>query len=121
MQIGKKIKLLRNLKGFTQNALAEKINKTRALVSHIEQTGKINHYTLQLILKALGISADEFEQFEGITLLAKEPNIKYYTKSDINQFKKMLENCQKENEMLKELVASQKKIIGMIENKKRKG
>jgi len=29
-----------------------------------------------------------------------------------------LEDCQKENEALKELVASQKKVIGMLERKK---
>ena len=65
MYIGKKIKLLRTMRGLTQEELAKKINKTRALVSYSEQTGKINHYTLQAILKALGVSEEEFEGFKG--------------------------------------------------------
>ena len=90
MHSGKKIKLLRNLKNISQEQLGEKINKTRALVSHIEQSGKVNHYTLTSILKVLNIS---------------------HTLDKI-------EYLQKENDLLKNLVDSQKKLIEALGEKR---
>ena len=119
MQIGKKIKMLRALKGFTQNELAGKINKTRALVSHIEQTGKVNNYTLTAILKALNITSEDFEKFDNKEVVKAKP---YGSHSDdeLNILKERVENYQKENKTLKELIASQKKIISIIEKSKGK-
>ena len=51
MHVGRKIRLLRISKGFTQQQLAEKIHKERPLISHIERTGKVNHDTLLSICK----------------------------------------------------------------------
>ena len=121
MQTGKKIKVLRAMRGLTQEELAEKINKTRALVSSIEQTGKVNHHTLIAILKALQISPEEFEVFDvrkpdkKSTKLYPTPN-----DEDISVLKERLENYQKENSLLKELVESQKKVITVLEKKKGK-
>ena len=47
------------VKGITQAELAEKINKTRALVSHVEQTGQVNYFTLSAIAQALEINFDD--------------------------------------------------------------
>jgi transcriptional regulator with XRE-family HTH domain len=41
MLTGKKIKLLRQIHGYTQEELASIIGRTRALVSHIEQSDKV--------------------------------------------------------------------------------
>lgn len=107
------------MRGLTQEELAKKINKTRALVSYAEQTGKINHYTLQTILKALGVSEEEFEGFKGkIGMVQEELGADQYGNKELSHLKHNLEHCQKENEALKELVASQKKIIGMLEKQK---
>src|SRR5471030_2273242 len=118
MHTGLKIKKVRQLKGYTQDDLAAKINKTRALISHIEQTGKINHYTLLSILKFFGMTEDELERFDGISLIAKESKTKYFDKNEISKLKQRLDSYQKENETLKELVVSQKKVIAMLEKKK---
>ena len=56
--IGIKIKRLRASKGMTQQELADKIGKTRSLVSHFETSGIINKYTLQEIADALQIKVD---------------------------------------------------------------
>ena len=113
MHTGKKIRLLRSIKNFTQDELAEKINKTRALVSHIEQTGKVNHYTLTAILRALNISHTEFENFTGNDVLTAKA-----TNDEIKDLQNKIENCQKENDLLKALVESQKKVIAALEYKK---
>ncbi len=47
------------VKGITQAEIAEKINKTRALVSHIEQSGQVNYFTLSAIATALEINFDD--------------------------------------------------------------
>jgi len=119
MHSGQKIKKLRQLKGYTQEELSGKINKTRALLSHIELTGKVNHYTFLAILKTFGMSEGDFEQFDGTLLTTREPGTKYYDKKAITLLKQKLDNYQKENDMLKQLVLSQKKIIEMMEKKKR--
>ena len=118
MHTGKKIRLLRNIKGFTQEELAKKINKTRALLSHIEQTGKVNHYTLTAILKALNISLTDFEAFNGNEVL-KGTAYPIAANEELTALKDKMEHYQKENNLLKELVDSQKKVIDALENKKK--
>ncbi len=118
MHTGRKIKLLRTLKNLTQEELAEKINKTRALVSHIEQTGKVNHYTLTVILKALNISFADFENFSDKGLL-KANSTHYAINEELTILRDKIEHYQKENELLKKLIDSQKKTIDVLEDKKR--
>ena len=120
MHTGKKIKLLRNLKGISQEQLAEKIGRTRALVSHIEQTGKANYDTLLLILNYFNLTKQEFDDFEQSQF--KINKIKEYklTEQSIIQLQEKLENYQKENEILKELIESQKEMIGMLKRKANK-
>lgn len=115
MQAGKKIKVLRALKGLSQQELAAKINKTRGLISHIEQTGKISPYTLNLILRVFDMTADEFERFDSKDTLRayKQPE-----KDEVNILKERLEHYQKENKALKEVIQSQKKLITILERKK---
>lgn len=115
MHAGKKIKMLRALKGLTQDELAAKINKTRALVSHIEQTGKINTYTLNAILKALDLKPEELEKFDGKDALKP---YRFQEGDEVKLLKERLESYQKENKALKELIQSQKKLIAVLEKKK---
>ncbi len=64
MHLGKIIKKLRIHAELTQQQLAESIGKTKALVSHIENTGKVNYYTLQQIATALHTSVDFIQDYE---------------------------------------------------------
>ena|SRR5438477_3589343 len=119
MHIGKKIKTLRGLRGLTQDDLAEKINKTRAMISFIEQTGKVNHYTLKTILKVLNVTEHDLETFDVKRILLHEPDRSADYKTEIGALREKMEALTRENEMLKELVLSQKRIIGMLEKKRR--
>lgn len=112
MHLGIKIKVARLSKGLTQQELADKIHKTRPLISHIEQTGKVNYDTLTQISKALGISVDEMEN------IVNEPAHGYQATSTIEKYVQLIEQLKKENEMLKELLSSQKEIIEMLKRKK---
>ena len=117
MHTGKKIRLLRSIRNFTQEALAKKINKTRALLSHIEQTGKANHYTLTTILKALNISLTDFEAFNGTEVL-KGTAYPFAIGEELNILRDKIEHYQNENTLLKDLVDSQKKVLAVLEKKK---
>jgi transcriptional regulator with XRE-family HTH domain len=58
MHLGTRIKIARISKGLTQEQLAEKINKTRPLISGIEQKGVANYHTLKKICDVLGVDMD---------------------------------------------------------------
>jgi transcriptional regulator with XRE-family HTH domain len=103
MHIGVKIKIARITKNLTQEELAYKINKTRPLVSHIEQTGKANIYTLKKICSVLGLDIDELQNE------VNEPKAAY-SKDEIKRLKE-------EISLLKELVSSQKEVIAELKQK----
>jgi transcriptional regulator with XRE-family HTH domain len=119
MHTGEKIKVLRNLRNLTQSDLAERINKTRALVSHIEQTGKVNHYTLLKILKVLKVSEEEFDNLnpEQINHTLKQSDSSNEQERIISQIQEKLVYYQKANETLQELVDAQKIIINSLKKK----
>lgn len=117
MQTGKKIKLLRNIIGLSQKELADKIGRTRALVSHIEQTGKINHSTLLSILKVFNMDMHAFENFESHHAKPHSLKEKLQEENTATLLQERLDSYQKENKVLKELVESQKEIISILRNK----
>lgn len=83
------------------------------MVFNIEQTGKMNHYTLMAILKPLGKTETDLELFDGKNISGGSPK-----NSEILILKVKLENAYKEIKTLKELVKSQKKLIAVLERKK---
>ncbi len=117
MQTGKKIKLLRAIKGLSQEQLADKIGRTRALISHVEQTGKVNYDTLTLILKVLSISKQEFDDFEQDNLKLNATKEYQSVTKEMQTLQDRLESCQKENTILKELVETQKDLIAMLKQR----
>ncbi len=111
MNIGKKIKVLRAEKGVSQQQLAELINKTRALISHIEVTSKVNFYTLNEIAKALEVPVTYFTDEDYSDNIAKEMEASY---SNLSEKMEMLE---RENDLLNEIVKNQKEIINQLREK----
>ncbi len=105
MNIGQKIKVLRAEKGISQQKLADLINKTRTLVSHIEVTSKVNFYTLTEIANVLGVSVSHFTDESGYENIAKESKEEYSTLSE------KVKKLERENELLNEIIQNQKEII----------
>ena len=101
MHLGLKIKVERIKQKLTQEQLAEKINKTRPLVSSIEQTGKAGFYTLQKICSVLGLDMDE------LTDPAYDPMHTYASKDALEKIKAL----EQEIEYLKKLADSQAEHI----------
>lgn len=120
MHVGRKIKLVRIAKGLTQQGLADKIGKTRPLVSSIEQTGIVNVHTLRDICKALDIDQEEVDQIGSIN----DPMFPYSGKKikEIEeQLRAEIKKLKSENEMLKDLAESQKDLIKFLKNQPAKG
>lgn len=109
MHIGNNIKKIRQLKGYSQQGIADKICKTRALVSFIETTGNVNQHTLTLFAKVFKMSVEDIELFET----------NHISNSTLQRMEKENRDLKKENEMLKELVDSQRKIIELMSKKKK--
>lgn len=109
-------------RGLTQSDLADKINKTRPLISHIEQTGKVHPYTLRLILDALDIDEDTLLQVNEnyipyVSRTTKTPD--NTQKEDMDQMKKIIELLERENEALRRLVDTQEDMIRDLRKKDR--
>ncbi|MBC7382243.1 MAG: helix-turn-helix transcriptional regulator [Bacteroidia bacterium] len=109
MHLGTKIKIARISKGLTQQALADKIGKTRPLISSIEQTGNVNHYTLMDISKALHIDVENIQ-----TNSLNEPLPHYKHENHTKESNTDTEQLKNENLMLKELVELQKEVIRLM-------
>jgi transcriptional regulator with XRE-family HTH domain len=107
MHIGLQIKIARISKGLKQEELAEKINKTRPLISSIEQTGKANYYTLKKICEVLELDIHELENSA-----VKEPSEPYGANQvQLNNLKKRIKELEEDNSNLRSLVAAQLDLI----------
>ena len=114
--------MIRLSKGLKQIDLADKINKTRALVSHIEQTGQVNYYTLETIAKALEIDAavlnSEIVSDSGYMYYQKENSdstIPTYHEEEEKDLS--IKKLEEEVNFLKQLVKSQLEIIKDLSKK----
>ncbi|MFN4973449.1 MAG: helix-turn-helix domain-containing protein [Bacteroidota bacterium] len=110
MHIGLQIKFARMRKRLTQQDLAERINKTRPLISNIEQTGKVNYYTLVKICEVLEVDIDSLHQ------MVEEPD-SYYPSADSKNKNQRLQQLERQIEQLNMLVDSQKDLIVALKEK----
>jgi transcriptional regulator with XRE-family HTH domain len=108
MHLGEKIRLIRKLQGLTQDQLAEKINKTRPLISTIEKTGQGHPYTINSICKALKIKSEQLELFD-------EKSIRLFIAGKVEPDKKEMDALLREVELLKDLVKSKQDQINMLQ------
>ena len=109
MNLGKKIKLARVARGWSQEELAEKVNKTRALISHIENTGKVNSYTLNYICKVLNLDVSTLMENSSIS-----PSDFFFSeKNSKKEIKILLEKIK----LLEGLVESQKELIASLKGR----
>lgn len=114
MHIGKKIKLARVAKGWTQEDLANKILKARPLISHIEKSGEVNTETLRKIFQVLEISDSSSEsgllERSGVFTKGQPGSIEYYREEIVR--------LKQEIDILLQLMEAQKDVISTLRRKK---
>lgn len=77
MHCGQIVKLLRQYKKISQTELGIRINKSQEMISHWEQQEHLNGEVLELLLKGLNSSNEEWERFKKLP----PPTKKLKTKS----------------------------------------
>jgi transcriptional regulator with XRE-family HTH domain len=120
MHIGEKIKMARRIRSLTQDELGNKINKTRAAVSFIEQTGKVNHFTLKAILKVLNISEEDLNNIKQKSQLMLEPgSVNESLKAENEALRLKINALNKQLETQNEHIKSLQKLVSVLERKKK--
>lgn len=113
MHIGKKIRVARVAKGWTQEELARRINKTRPLISLIEKTGQVSPETLQLIFKVLDVSESSIgsvvSEQVGVFTKGQLGSVEYYRGE--------IERLQRQVELLMQMLELQKEEITRLRRK----
>lgn len=110
MHKGLKIKLARIGSGLTQEQLADKIDKTRPLVSNIEQTGQGNYYTIKKICEVLNIDIETLENE------ANEHNDKNYRANNLASLQVEYGRLKSELLLYQDLCLSQKETIQSLKS-----
>lgn len=108
MHLGLRIKVARISRKITQAELAERISKTRPLISSIEQTGKVNFYTLKKICDVLGLDIDV------LTQSTEDLGVFTYKGGTDSASKEKIKNLEQEVDYLKRLVESQTDLINAL-------
>lgn len=112
---GTRLKKIRAVKGLTQEQLAEKIGKTRSLISFFERTGNINKYVAGEIAEALGIDAAIFE--DNGTGQFIEEHIPQLTTRQI-PIQTLLDQHQEEIKFLRETINHQWQLLNELSKRK---
>lgn len=116
--IGLKVKLARISKGISQLELAQKIGKTRSLVSHIEQTGKVALATLIEISKALGVTTEELGTVGEKEGLSRSEYVINNLNLKISELERELKMERDKYAILHRLYESQLEVIGLLKEKR---
>jgi transcriptional regulator with XRE-family HTH domain len=118
MHLGLRIKIARISKGITQEQLAEQINKTRPLISSIEQTGKANYYTLKRICEVLTLDIEEINNEQNESDFGLSKNRKQT--EQLKQFEKEIHQLQMLTKSQADLILALKEKIELLEKGKKK-
>ena len=74
---------------------------------------------IKTILKVLNISEDDLTSFDHRAILMREPTTVEYNKTENEKLKTKIESLTKEINTLRALATSQKKLIAILEKKKK--
>lgn len=107
--IGKRIKKIRAYNGMTLEELAQAINKTRSMVSHIERTGEANYHTLKEIARVLKLPISQLENMESSEFMSlNEPPV---IGGSLLSQDELIQQLKHEVEFLKDTIQNQWKLL----------
>jgi transcriptional regulator with XRE-family HTH domain len=107
MHIGLRIKIARISRGLKQEDVAQRIKKTRPLISSIEQTGKVNYYTLRKICEVLDVDINEIES----SVASQETEFKGAAKEKLDSLHSRIKEIEEDNKNLRSLILAQSELI----------
>ena len=118
--IGRNIRVLRNLKGLKQEALAAEIGMSQSEISEIENSASIEDSLLNKIAEALNITPDVIKTFDEsyafYSIDNKLENVKIYKEGyGIHQ---VFSPIEKVVELYERLLASEREKVEILKNSK---
>ncbi len=69
MHLGRKISLIRELRGMKEEALATELGISQQAISKLEQSEEIEDSTLEKVAKVLGVTAEAIKNYSDETVL----------------------------------------------------
>lgn len=118
MSLGKKIRVARVAAGLTQEELAQKVHKTRPLISLIERHGKGNPETISKILEVLNINAFT-EKINDFPVYYTQHNSLAESATSEEVPPPVYEHLCREIDFLRHLVMKQQQIIQSLSGDKK--
>lgn len=117
MNQGEKIRKRRQELDLTQAELGTMVGQTRAHISYIEKTGRVNYHTYQAIAKALGLSTEYYSHKmaqigDTIQTVAESPTMFQRVQDGALSMENTM--LRKEVNSLKQIVELQKMVIEML-------
>ena len=122
MQIGSKVKKLRELRNFTQSYLADYLNITQSTYSRYEKDElHFSEDMLQKLAQVLGLSIDAMLQFDEGKLFLYIESVsnceQYQTTKEQKLSEDLLKAMQKENELLRDSLQDLRNMIDWLQKK----
>ena len=120
MHIGLKIKLARIAQGLTQQDLADKIFKTRPLVSYIEQTGIVNSRTLEEIKSVLDMTDNLNHELNESGLVYETNRVasgNKFVQQELEHALREIELIKSELDTIRQLADTQKQLIELLQKR----
>ena len=121
VNLGRKIRHMRELLNFTQEEVAEKLGVSQQSVSLIESNETVDHDQLVKVAKAMGVSADAIKHLEEdaavyniVTTHDNSSNAFNYN-CTFNPLDKLMEAIEKNEKLYEKLLKSEQEKVAMLE------
>jgi transcriptional regulator with XRE-family HTH domain len=130
MHLGRKISRIRELRGMKQEALAAELGVSQQSISKLEQSEQIDDERLEMVAKALGVSAEAIKNFdeekaiyniqnnyEGSNPNASNigPSAYMYYQCTFNPLDKYLEAMEENKKLYERLLQSEREKVALLE------
>ncbi|MCG8387790.1 MAG: helix-turn-helix transcriptional regulator [Cytophagales bacterium] len=123
MNLGRKIRHMRELLNFTQEDIAEKLGVSQQAVSNIESNETVDHDQLLKMAKAMGVSADAIKHLDEDAAVYNIVTTNHGSISgainahncNFNPLDKLMEAIDENKKLYEKLLKSEQEKVAMLE------
>jgi len=122
LHIGRKISRIRELRGWKQEVLADKLEISQQAVSKIEQSEKIEDEVLEKIASALGVTSEGIKKFNEEAVFNIIGNNYHDHSSSVqyqctfNPIDKLIEVYEENKRLYEQLLASEQEKVELLKS-----
>ncbi len=125
VNLGRKIRHMRELLNFTQEDVAEKLGVSQQTVSNIESNETVDHDQLLKMAKAMGVSADAIKHLDedaAVYNIVTNTNNGAHSVNGLSNYNctfnpldKLMEAIEKNEKLYEKLLKSEQEKVAMLE------